>query len=64
MAITILNQAYLRVCPVKADLMDDDWNYIIHTFNMNFTEESFRNSYQKLKQDHVDDDVLEELGYD
>lgn len=64
MAITILNQVFLKVCPVNPDYMDADWNYIINEFNMNFTVDSFRSAYQKLKSEKVDADVLEELGYE
>lgn len=53
-------------CPVPKELMDDDWNWIIHEFNMNYTDESIRNGYQEEKKKEaqkVDNDLMRELGY-
>lgn len=58
--------AYLKVCPISPDLMDDDWDYIVNEFNMNYTTEFIRQGYleQKEKETSVpDDDLLKKLGY-
>lgn len=54
------------VCPVSPDLMDYDYQYILYTFNMNYTAESMRNAYlkaQKKQEETVSNDMLRELGY-
>jgi hypothetical protein len=46
--------------------MDDDWDYIVNEFNMNYTTEFIRQGYleQKEKETSVpDDDLLKKLGY-
>lgn len=55
------------VCPVDPSLMDNDWNYIVFEFNMNYTMESVRNGYleakKKEKESEVDIDLMRELGF-
>ena len=46
--------------------MDDDYNYIMFEFNMNYTIESVRNGYQEIKKkesENLSDELLAELGY-
>lgn len=53
-------------CPVTPDLMDDDYQYIMFEFNMNYTVESVRHGYQEMKKkesENVSDDLLAKLGY-
>lgn len=53
-------------CPVNPDLMDDDYNYIIFEFQMNYTIESIRHGYienRKKQNDRVKDELLKKLGY-
>lgn len=53
-------------CPVNPDLMDDDYNYIIFEFQMNYTIDSVRHGYienQKKQKERVQDDLLRKLGY-
>lgn len=59
-------QDYLKVCPVQSDLQDDDWNFIVCEFALNYSLDSIRYSYQKNKEkelNKVDADKLRELGY-
>lgn len=53
-------------CPVKTELQDDDWEFIVFEFNMNYSVDSMRSAYQeaiKKEKSHVDDDLLISLGY-
>lgn len=62
----LLNQVYLKVCQVPTDLQDDDWNYIVFEFSMNFTLDSIRTAYFKEKEEKekmLDNDTLRALGY-
>lgn len=63
----LLNQDFLKVCPVHPDLMDDDYHYIVFEFNMNYTIESVRHGYleskKQKKESEVDDDLMRKLGY-
>lgn len=62
----ILNLAYLTVYQIPADLIDDDYNYIIFQFQMNYTADSFRKGYfedMKEKESKASDELLRELGY-
>lgn len=46
--------------------MDDDYNYIMFEFQMNYTVDSIRNGYikvQKEKENKASDDLLHKLGY-
>lgn len=46
--------------------MDDDYNYIMFEFNMNYTVESVRHGYQEIKKkesENASDELLAELGY-
>lgn len=61
-----MNQVYLKVCPVKPEYQDEDWNYIVFEFSMNFTVDSVRSAYWKSKEEQnkfVDKEMLRELGY-
>lgn len=54
------------VCPVKAEYQDDDYQYILFEFNMNYTPEGVRNGYHEIKKkekENASDDLLMELGY-
>lgn len=62
----LISQDYLKVCPVKSDLQDDDWNFIVCEFALNYSIDSIRWSYNKYKEESkkkVDADKLRELGY-
>lgn len=54
------------VSRVPPELMDNDYNYIMFEFNMNYSIESVRNGYikgKKAKSERVSDDILLRLGY-
>lgn len=56
----------MKTCPVKSDFMDDDWNYIVFQFIMNYTEESIRHGYLDAKNkrsQNASDELLAKLGY-
>lgn len=53
-------------CQVQPELMDDDYDFIIYEFMMNYSVESIRNGYwerKKKESQKVDNDLLLELGY-
>lgn len=65
-ALLILNLAYLTVLKTDSELMDDDWNFIIYEFQMNYTADSIRHGYyeqKKQKEQKASDDLLRKLGY-
>ncbi len=52
--------------PVNKELMDNDYQYIVFEFNMNFSIDSLRKSYYESKKklkENDNDDILRELGY-
>lgn len=54
------------VCPVKSDLQDGDWEYIIYEINMNYTIDSLRQGYAEMRKkqsNYVSNDVLRAAGY-
>lgn len=56
----------MKECPIQPELMDDDYNYIMFEFQMNYTVDSIRNGYikvQKEKENKASDDLLHKLGY-
>ena len=53
-------------CPVKPELQDSDWIYIIYEFNMNYSVESLRHGYAEMKkkaENYVESDMLRAAGY-
>ena len=53
-------------CPVSPDLMDEDYQYIMFEFNMNYTVEGVRHGYLKHKEEKnkiPTDELMAELGY-
>ena len=64
--IQLVSQDFLKVCPVKPELQDDDWSFIVSEFALNYSLDSIRFAYQKNKEDEkkkVDADKLRELGF-
>lgn len=64
--VEITNLDYLKGFQIDEELIDDDYNYILWEYHMNFSLESLRNGYQELKEkknSQVTDDILLELGY-
>lgn len=56
----------MKACPIAPELMDDDYNYIIFEFQMNYTADSIRAGYYKIKKDKenkASDELLHQLGY-
>lgn len=66
MVMELINLVSFQEFPVKnKDYIDDDLNYILFEFIMNFTTESVRSVYWENKNNKpVSDDILRELGYD
>ena len=61
-----MNQDFLKTCPVRSELQDDDWQYIVFEFSMNYELDKFRQFYQDEKRkskNKVDADKLRKLGY-
>lgn len=62
----LINLVSFREFPVKnKDYIDDDFNYIVFEFCMNFSLESVRSAYfENKKNKPVSENILRELGYD
>lgn len=53
-------------CPVRSEYQDEDWADIVYDFSMNFTPESARSGYFKIKEkdkNHVSKEELRMAGY-
>lgn len=61
----LINRVCFQTFPVKDnEYIDDDLNYILFEFNMNYTVDSVRSVYHENRNNTVSDDILRELGYD
>ena len=64
--MTLTVQDYLRECPVPNDLRDDDWDFIMFEFCMNFSHRQIKDNYHEYKKQRasaVTADDLRMLGY-
>lgn len=51
---------------MSPEYQDDDWNYIIYEFAMNYNLETFRRFYgdmKKKEKEKVDAEKMRKLGY-
>ena len=61
---------FRKVCLTESTLLnntdDENYNFLLYDFAMNYSLDSLRTGYQEWKkkeQAQIDDDLLRELGY-
>lgn len=64
--MALIAQDFFRESPVASEKRDEDWEFIVFEYAMNFSIESLREAYRKQKEDEknaVDAETLRMLGY-
>lgn len=64
--MTLAVQEFLRESPVTSSDRDNDWQYIMFEYAMNYSLSGIKKSYWEYKQKKaqaVDADTLRKLGY-
>lgn len=63
---TLAVQEFFQESPVAKENRDEDWEYIVFEYAMNFSIPQIKEAYKKHKKetgDAVDADTLRKLGY-